>query len=442
VIGSLAFLHDLTQHPPGSIGLITGPSLPDITRTSLETLMNGVGPHRYGQWPRCDQGGCSHQTSVICPCPKGHGMLLAYNKIDQMLYLTSGQRALVRGAEDPDNLRGMAACAAWIDEITLCRNPEVLPVVQGRLLDLKGRLRFTGTPKGKNWLFQDVMQTLTEVEPGRVWRSDRWEVFRFPTRDNPGIEERELDALAAGYPARLRQQELEGEFVDWGGVVFSGESITAALQRGVRHYGGTVSGHTICIGVDPAGKGRDWWGIIISCLSCRTVIYAWRDQRIAVFRPLYERVADLAAFYRADTVYVDETSLGGQVILEELRDAVARRNSNAEVSGYPFTQRSKYELLQNAAARLEEQFGLPDPKRDDGCRALVNELRGYELDDKKLVTDMVMAFAMSVWPLQAMAFADNPGFGAVNVGTELRGHQYTPQDWEDVIPPPPSEVPE
>jgi hypothetical protein len=64
---------------------------------------------------------------------------------------------------------------------------------------------------------------------------------------------------ASDYPAKLRQQELEGEFIDWGGVVFSGESITAAITRGVRHYGGPVSGHSICIGVDPAGKGRDWW---------------------------------------------------------------------------------------------------------------------------------------------------------------------------------------
>ena len=33
VIGSLAFLHDLTACPVGSIGLITGPSLPDRWQT-------------------------------------------------------------------------------------------------------------------------------------------------------------------------------------------------------------------------------------------------------------------------------------------------------------------------------------------------------------------------------------------------------------------------
>ena len=175
-----------------------------------------------------------------------------------------GQRALYRGGDNPDNLRGMAASAAWIDEITLCHDPQILPVVQGRLLDLKGRLRFTGTPKGKNWLWQDVMQTLTETEPGRVWQSERWEVFRFPTRENPGIEASELEKLAADYPAKLRQQELEGEFIDWGGVVFSSESITAALMRGPKHYAAPMSGHTVCIGVDPAGKGRDWWAITIS----------------------------------------------------------------------------------------------------------------------------------------------------------------------------------
>jgi len=149
-----------------------GPSLPDIKRTSIETILNGVGPHRYGQWPRCEEEGCAYQTSVVCP--KGHAMLVAHNRMECMLYLVTGQRALYRGGDNPDNLRGMAAAAAWIDEITLCHDPQILPVVQGRLLDLKGRLRFTGTPKGKNWLWQDVMQTLTEVEPGRVWRSARW----------------------------------------------------------------------------------------------------------------------------------------------------------------------------------------------------------------------------------------------------------------------------
>jgi hypothetical protein len=39
----------LTACPEGSIGLITGPSLPDIKRTSIEAIPNGVGAHRYGQ---------------------------------------------------------------------------------------------------------------------------------------------------------------------------------------------------------------------------------------------------------------------------------------------------------------------------------------------------------------------------------------------------------
>jgi hypothetical protein len=50
VIGSLAFLKDLTDCPAGAIGLVTGPSLPDIKRTSLEAVPNawpasGLGQH-------------------------------------------------------------------------------------------------------------------------------------------------------------------------------------------------------------------------------------------------------------------------------------------------------------------------------------------------------------------------------------------------------------
>jgi hypothetical protein len=48
------------------------------------------------------------------------------------------------------------------DEITFSRDPEVLPVVHGRLLHLKGQLRFTGTPKGKNLLRQDDSLGITK----------------------------------------------------------------------------------------------------------------------------------------------------------------------------------------------------------------------------------------------------------------------------------------
>ena len=96
-------------------------------------MLNGVGTHHYGQWPRCEDEDCPFVTRVVCP--KGHGMLVEHNKVDGMMHLVTGQRVPYRGGEDPDNLRGMAACAAWIDEITLCRDPEILPVVQGRLLD-------------------------------------------------------------------------------------------------------------------------------------------------------------------------------------------------------------------------------------------------------------------------------------------------------------------
>jgi hypothetical protein len=76
VIGSLAFLKDLTDRPSGSIGLITGPSLPDIKRTSIETIFNGVGPHRFGQWPRCEEEGSEYRTRVVCPNGHGQGRVM------------------------------------------------------------------------------------------------------------------------------------------------------------------------------------------------------------------------------------------------------------------------------------------------------------------------------------------------------------------------------
>src|SRR5262245_26909542 len=54
----------------------------------------------------------------------------SYNRVDCVLYLVSGQRALYRGGDNPHNLRGMAAAAAWIDEVTLCHDPMIKNIEQ------------------------------------------------------------------------------------------------------------------------------------------------------------------------------------------------------------------------------------------------------------------------------------------------------------------------
>ena len=369
--GSNEFLELVTEGEPG-VSLMTGPDMPTIKQTIIETIEHGMGPQHLGQWPL--------------------DLIEKHNHSDHVYTLKDGNRILYRGADEPDDLRGPAAKAVWCDEVTLCK-PGTLEILQGRTLDTGGRAIFTGTPKGKqNWFFQQVLPKCQEVEPGRVWASDRWDVFVYPTAENPGVASDDLADLAAQYTMRMREQELEARFVDWGGAVFDGEVLSACFARGTSHWAMPRPGHPTVVGFDPAGKGSDWSVAVVLCMTCRGVVDIWRAQRLP-FAAMYAQIERLMAIWTPDELRVDATSLGGEAIFEELQARVALTSRHTICIDFVFTLKSKVELITYLASRLEE--GIAVSLREETA-PLAHELRCYEWDDKSLVTDCVMALALAV----------------------------------------------
>lgn len=368
VAGSMEFLRMVTGGKPG-VSMISGPDIKTLKQATIHTMLHGMGPNQLGKWPR--------------------ELIADYHQTDQKITLVDGNMILIRGADDPDDLRGPAAKCYWVDEVTLCK-PDTLTILQGRTLDTKGRGIVTGTPKGKNWFWQAIMPQMQEVEPGRVWRGPRWELIRYPTADNPAITSEDIASLAEGYPEALRRQELEADFVDWGGVVFRSEDIDKCIKMPVAHWrrpGG--EGHKVQIGFDPAGKGKDYSVFIVICRKCRAVIDIWRERRVA-FERLYREAERLCSVYKPFLFQYDATGLGDP-IGEELAHRV-RGVKAAAMEPFVFTAKSKVELLMELVSHLET--GLAIPVNLD-TRALIQELRGYEWDDKELVKDCVMALALA-----------------------------------------------
>ncbi len=416
--GSNEFLRMVTAGAPG-VSLVTGPDMPTIKQTTIETIRNGMGPNKIGQWPE--------------------GLIESFNKVDLVLKLIDGNRVLFRSADDPDSLRGPAAKHAWVDEVTLCKDG-TLGILQGRTLDTGGRIIATGTPKGtRNWFYQSVLSKCSETVPGRVWENDRWCVVQFPSRDNVGLahallqERYEIDkdgerwkvverstgatldvyatkydalhalstqaaaTLGEEYDARFKAQELEGLWVDWTGAAFNADALTRCFGLPVTHYGRPVEKHRAYMGFDPAGLGKDFRVATVVCIECRAVVDQWREQR-GPFARMYDAVAELAKKWQPITLEIDETSMGGEAIKEELESTVAQVSRNTLVEGYVFNTRSKYALLTRLAARLEEGLAIDTAKTEP----LAFELRNYNWDDADLQTDCVMGLALAVWPLSPL----------------------------------------
>src|SRR5262249_47728352 len=152
---------------------------------------------------------------------------------------------------------------------------------------------------------------LTEVEPGRVWENDRWQVFRFPSRDNPGLEPDEVERLGIQFSAKMRSQELDAEFVDWSGAVFPGWALDKALENGSSHSRQFMPHHPVVVGCDAAAQvGGDYSVLVALCLRCRAVVDIWRDHR-APLVVLYEKVGAFCGKWKAERLRYDQTTLGG-----------------------------------------------------------------------------------------------------------------------------------
>jgi len=185
----------------------------------------------------------------------------------------NGSRALVLSADNQrtvERLKGLNLAWWWIDE-----EAEVPPRAREILMQ---RLRtgnyrngtITTTPKGRNhtWEFfvDSVDSTTYEHGEGTVYESeDTLAITGVPTWANPHTPDDYHEDMA-DLPEAIRQQEVEGLFVEIGGGVF---------KRDMLHWvdPDTVPEHlTPVIGVDPAAtadaqaaerRDSDFWGVTV-----------------------------------------------------------------------------------------------------------------------------------------------------------------------------------
>ncbi len=127
------------------------------------------------------------------------------------LRTATGAEIIFRSADDPEKLRGPNLSGAWLDEASLMAR-EAYDIVIACLREEgeQGWLSATFTPKGRlHWTYE-------------VFGSGRPDTLltRARTSDNPFNPASFADVLRRQYGSLLAAQELEGEFLDGGGLLF------------------------------------------------------------------------------------------------------------------------------------------------------------------------------------------------------------------------------
>lgn len=138
------------------------------------------------------------------------------NEVELSITLKNGSVIELKGAENPDALRGVKLRGLVIDEIASIRNWDWLwsEVLRPTLTDFSAPALFISTPKGFNH-FHDLYQAGCET-------SGLYKSWRFTSYDNPYIPRVEIDNAKKELTEDTFYQEYMADFRKYTGLVYKG----------------------------------------------------------------------------------------------------------------------------------------------------------------------------------------------------------------------------
>ena len=135
--------------------------------------------------------------------------------------LVNGRKILVRGADNPDSLRGVSLTYLVLDECAFIKQDVWEKILRAALSDRKGRALFISTPSGRNW-FYDVFKLGQQDTDEEGW-DEEWKSWHFTTQDNETIDPKEIEAAKRTLSSFAFRQEYLSSFDNAGSDVFKEE---------------------------------------------------------------------------------------------------------------------------------------------------------------------------------------------------------------------------
>ncbi len=127
--------------------------------------------------------------------------------------LVNGRKILVRGADNPDSLRGVSLVYVVLDECAFIKQEIWEKVIRAALSDKKGRALFISTPSGRNW-FYDAFKL------GKDGTDEEWKAWHYTTQDNETIDPKEIEAAKRTLSSFAFKQEYLSSFDTSGSDIF------------------------------------------------------------------------------------------------------------------------------------------------------------------------------------------------------------------------------
>jgi hypothetical protein len=146
------------------------------------------------------------------------------NESELSVTLTNGSTIFLKGADDPDKLRGVSLSGLVMDEAAFVKEEAWTMVLRPALSDQQGPAWFISTPNGLNWLAEAWDQA--QADPLCA-------TFTYTTIEGGNVTAEEIEAARRTLDARTFSQEYEASFVNLVGRVvpdFNDENIREDLE--------------------------------------------------------------------------------------------------------------------------------------------------------------------------------------------------------------------
>lgn len=256
------------------------------------------------------------------------------NEVDLTVELINGSIYQLKGADNPDSLRGRGVVGAILDEFSLMKFQTWEEIIQPMVRANNGWCWFVGTPKGKNHFYNLFNYAMSANDP-------EWKAWTLRASTSGIIPQHELINIKNTMSEALYNQEFESEFLEGEGSVFRGvrEIATAKPMEPIKD-------HIYVIGVDLA-RVQDYTVIVVYDRMTNEQVY---QQRFNKFDWSYQKevIKTISKKYNDALCIVDAGGPGDPIIEDLIR-------SEIPVEPFKFTGQSKKPLIEKLSIFIEQK---------------------------------------------------------------------------------------
>ena len=149
------------------------------------------------------------------------------NESELSIRLLNGSMISLKGADNPDSLRGVGLNFIVLDEFADMKNTAWTEVLRPTLSDKGGSALFIGSPKGRNH-FYDLW---TDGVDGR----EEWTSYQFTTLDGGNVPEKEIESAKRDLDERTFNQEYLAQFVNYSGIIYYNFEREKSVKKSEAH---------------------------------------------------------------------------------------------------------------------------------------------------------------------------------------------------------------